>query len=108
MTKLLDIVRPGVSLLDDSLNVWIYVGKLTPDDKTLERVNLKASMDGLTSQKWEDKWAREDGEGETFTIEEVWKNFGPISVYLEQWKPDLAWYNRKDTFSGPKENESYE
>ncbi len=96
--KLLDIIRPGVTLVDDEGNTWKYAGRLSPDEKTLKRLNDRALAGDMVSQKWENKWLCEDEDQGVLSIEEIHKEFGPISVTLANWNPDLAWFNKHDTF----------
>lgn len=105
MVELLDIVRPGVSLVDRAGESWSYSGELTPSPEAAVRANAKASIDNRVSPKWSNCWRR-DCDGELRTIESVHADFGPLTVVLGNWSPRSVWYSRTSTFGGNRDSVS--
>lgn len=81
---LLDIIRPGVQLLDREDYNWEFVGK-------------------LKGTRWEDKWLREDKKHGVRSFAEIEKLTGPVAVLLVEVTTGHRWWNTKETFTPNRE-----
>lgn len=81
----IDIIRPGVSLLDGLEQDWEFIGKLVPVEK------------GSPVKRWEDKWLRRNS-SEVLTLEGVITKYGSVSVLLQELNLDYRWWDNAKTF----------
>lgn len=88
MISQIDIIRPGVTLLDKDSYNWTFVGKLK-----------SVSKEFAGTKRWEDKWVREDGEYRGLSINEVYEKFAPLAVVLDNWTPAYRWWKTTDDFT---------
>lgn len=87
--QLIDLIRPGVGLLDEQEWDWDFVGELMP------------TTNGSRSRQWEDKWRRRDGSGEVLSLEQVIAKYGPVSVIIQRLTTDYRWWDTNKTFDYP-------
>lgn len=90
---LLDIVRPGVGLLDGEDWDWVFIGKRAPSEK------------GAATQKWQDKWLRQDDSKEILSLEDILAKYSPVAVIIQNLHPDYRWWDETKTFESTGEDQ---